>query len=160
MASYVQHAKNILADKAPNFMSLNSINGECTPPPTNQPTNFKCAFLFIAEQNSPSLCFLCHPHAPRLPAPPIDFADAMKKAKVAVEGKVREVVGEGHHDSKIFLAAINRDARLTFSYLLMQLHARGGQTFWVSGADQRARTSSTTRTTTTHFLPAFIIHIP
>lgn len=89
MASYVQHAKNILADKAPNFMSLNSIN-----------------------------------------APPIDFADAMKKAKVAVEGKVREVVGEGHQDSKIFLAAINRDARLTFSYLLMQLHARGGQTFW------------------------------
>jgi len=88
MASYVQHAKNILADKAPNFMELNSIN-----------------------------------------APPIDFADAMKKARAAVEGKVTELIGQGV-DSNLLLAAVNRDARLTFSYLLMQLHGRGGQTFW------------------------------
>eukprot|EP00729_Bicosta_minor_P030099 gene30099-28521_t len=90
MATYVQHTKNILADKAPNFMELNNINY------------------------------------------------AMKKARAAVEGKVAGIVGGTDSNSgagaavetKSLVAAINRDARLTFSYLLMQLHARGGQTFW------------------------------
>ena len=86
-------------------------------------------------------------------APPIDFADAMKKARAAVEGKVAGIVGGTVHtdsnsgagaavETKSLVAAINRDARLTFSYLLMQLHARGGQTFWVSATGTFSITSS------------------
>lgn len=74
----------------------------------------------------------------------------MKKARAAVEGKVAGIVGGTDSNSgagaavetKSLVAAINRDARLTFSYLLMQLHARGGQTFWVSATGTFSITSS------------------
>eukprot|EP00041_Stephanoeca_diplocostata_P012266 m.205737 g.205737 ORF g.205737 m.205737 type:complete len:212 (+) comp18880_c0_seq34:1309-1944(+) len=64
-------------------------------------------------------------------APPIDFADALMKAKTSLEVELlhltRDGVGPAEH-----LTAVKQNASITFAYLSMQLHARGSQEFWGS----------------------------
>ena len=71
---------------------------------------------------------------------PVGFGDAIQKARTGVGGKVAGLASTYMLDDDVqrpaatagshVVSAISTDARLTFSYLLLQLHGRGGQLFW------------------------------
>ena len=63
-------------------------------------------------------------------APPVDFSDATKKARASVSEHITQLSEcEGMTPAKV-LKAVKKNIRLTFTYLIMQLHARGSQQFW------------------------------
>lgn len=61
--------------------------------------------------------------------PPINFTDALMKAKAKTTIEVTQIVEKGGNDKEI-VASVMKNATVTFGYLIMQLHARGSQKFW------------------------------
>eukprot|EP00045_Choanoeca_perplexa_P003123 m.28747 g.28747 ORF g.28747 m.28747 type:complete len:207 (+) comp11877_c0_seq2:20-640(+) len=64
--------------------------------------------------------------------PPIDFEDALNRAK-----KDLQQLSNGTQDltTTAAIAKVKAQARVTFSFLTLQLHARGGAAFWAEVDD-------------------------
>ena len=62
-------------------------------------------------------------------APPIDFGDARQRAKAYVAALLARLHNGGGADA---VAQIQAGTKLTFAYLLMQLHSRSSQQFWAA----------------------------
>eukprot|EP00051_Salpingoeca_urceolata_P001501 m.41436 g.41436 ORF g.41436 m.41436 type:complete len:264 (+) comp11457_c2_seq1:433-1224(+) len=60
--------------------------------------------------------------------PPIDLVTALKKARASVEADVGNLPSAADTASVIRIARKNQ--RVCYSFLLLQVHARGSQTFW------------------------------
>lgn len=62
--------------------------------------------------------------------PPINFMDSLQKARASTTSEINRLITDGSPASSEVVKAVERNVKTTFAYLVMQLHARGSQTFW------------------------------
>lgn len=73
----------------------------------------------------------------RVVGPPIDFRDALNKARASTNEDVLRLIPEV--GAEAVAAAVSLNVKVSFSYLLLQLHARTTQQFWVDVDEDAVR---------------------
>ena len=62
--------------------------------------------------------------------PPIDFEDALERAKIELRPLTGSLGGTQDLNTAAAIAKVKAQARLTLTFLTLQLHSRGSTAFW------------------------------